>query len=348
MGQENRSARGGMFGACVVFILILALVHRRPAEMVAVDISNGAKPGKWPSRLNLLTWNIGYGAMGEEADFFMDGGRTVMPPNRATVLGHLTNIASVLRGNAEDVYLLQEVDRESHRSYELDEAALVASGLTGYSRSFAANHDVWFVPYPFTQPMGRVRSGLLSLGAYRPAEATRIQLPGSFPWPISSFALDRCALVWKLPRQDGKQWVVINIHLTAWDNKGEMRTQQLEYLRRYAVGEYQSGGYVIIGGDWNSVLPGVRLDQFPSTEKPSEYVKVLPQDAFPEGWHWGVAADYPTNRQASAPYVAGRTFVTTIDGFLTSPNVQVESVKAIPEQFRDSDHEPVTVSVVGN
>jgi len=105
---------------------------------------------------------------------------------------------------------------------------------------------------------------------------------------------------------------------------------------------------VIIGGDWNSVLPGVRLDQFSSTEKPSEYVKVLPQDAFPEGWHWGVATDHPTNRQASAPYVAGQTFVTTIDGFLASPNVEVESVKAIPEQFKDSDHEPDTVSVVGN
>ena len=99
----------------------------------------------------------------------------------------------------------------------MNELELITSGLKNFSYSFALNYDVEFLPYPFIRPTGRVRSGLLSLGDYRSREATRIQLPGAVRWPISAFALDRCLLVWRLPREDGKDWVVVNVHLAAWD-----------------------------------------------------------------------------------------------------------------------------------
>jgi endonuclease/exonuclease/phosphatase family metal-dependent hydrolase len=331
--------------ACVVFIVTLALTHHKPPPTLALAIDGSGSPGKWPHQLNLLTWNLGYAGTGEEADLFMEGGHDVIAKNKATVLRHLTNISKILRQYREDVYFLQEVDLRSRRTYQINELAYLADDFREFAYSFAFNYDVWFVPYPFTRPMGRVRSGLMTLGAYRPAEATRVQLPGSVAWPISAFVLDRCMLVWRLPREDGKEWVLINLHLSAWDAKGDIRDQELAFTKDFASKEYNLGNYVVIGGDWNSVLPGVRADQFPSRDKPSRYLKILSEAVFPKEWHWGIAPSHPSNRQVNAPYVPGKSFVTIIDGFLVSPNVRIESTGVLALDLKDSDHEPVTISV---
>jgi endonuclease/exonuclease/phosphatase family metal-dependent hydrolase len=141
--------------------------------------------------------------------------------------------------------------------------------------------------------------------------------------------------------------VLINLHLAAWDAKGDLRKQELAFLREFAITQYSQGSYVVIGGDWNAVLPGVRTDQFPSRDKPNRYLMTMPHDSFPSEWHWGVETSHPSNRQVSAPYEPGKTYVTVIDGFVASPNVRIESVEAIPLNFKDSDHEPVTISVTG-
>ncbi|MBZ5662150.1 MAG: endonuclease/exonuclease/phosphatase family protein [Acidobacteriia bacterium] len=331
--------------ACVVFVVALALAHRKPPPTLALAIERDGRTGKWPNQLNVLTWNLGYAGTGEEADFFLNGGHDVIAKNKATVLRHLTNISKTLRENPEDVYFLQEVDLQSRRTYQINELAFLAGSLWEFAYSFAFNHDVWFVPYPFTRPMGRVRSGLVTLGSYRPSEATRVQLPGSFIWPISAFGLDRCLLVWRLPREDGKEWVLINLHLSAWDPKGNIREQELTFINDFASREYNLGNFVVIGGDWNSVLPGVRLDQFPSQDKPSRYVKTLSQTVFPKEWHWGIETSHPSDRQINTPYVPGKTYLTIIDGFLVSPNVRIESTRVLALDFKDSDHEPVTISL---
>ncbi|MGA2483853.1 MAG: endonuclease/exonuclease/phosphatase family protein [Candidatus Acidiferrales bacterium] len=353
---------GGVLAATVLAILGLALAHRRPAKILPLRIEgrgsaaardraeggnrDSLKAGKWPSELSLMTWNLGYAGMGEEADFFMDGGHDVLAKDKATVVAHLENITDFLQQHPQDIYFLQEVDSDSRRSYYVDEFGGITGALSDYYYSSALNFDVRFLPYPFTQPIGRVRSGLLSLAAYQPAEAARFQLPGSFRWPVSSFNLDRCLLVWRLPREDGKEWVVMNVHLEAWDAGGGLKSQELEFLRNLAIGEYERGNYVIVGGDWNATLPGVRLDQFPSTSKLNQYNMTLPANFLPSGWRWGVDASRPSNRRSDAPYRPGENYVTVIDGFVVSPNVQILSVNTLALGFRDSDHEPVVMRVV--
>jgi endonuclease/exonuclease/phosphatase family metal-dependent hydrolase len=332
--------------AGVIAVLGLALAHRRPPKVLPLRVAGRGNASKWPAQLRLMTWNLGYAGMGAEADFFLDGGRSVLARDKPTVLAHVANFIHVLQQHPQDVYLLQEVDAPSRRSYYVPEVGLIAGALSGHYRSSALNFNVWFLPYPFTQPIGRVRSGLLSLGKYRPAEAARYQLPGSFRWPVSAFHLERCALLWRLPREDGKEWVVINIHLEAWDAGGNLRRLELAFLRDLAVAEYRRGSYVIVGGDWNATLPGVRPDRFPSERKADRYAVTVPPDFLPSGWSWGVDASCPSNRSAEAPYRPGGNYLTVIDGFLVSPNVQVVSVETLPLGFRDSDHEPVMLRVL--
>jgi len=336
----------GIVAAGIIVILGLALAHRRPPKVLSLRVEGCGNASKWPAQLKLMTWNLGYAGMGAEADFFLDGGRSVLAKDRPTVLTHVASFINVLEQHPQDIYLLQEVDAPSRKSYYVDEFGAITGALSGYWYSAALNFNVWFLPYPFTRPIGRVRSGLLSLGKYRLAEAARYQLPGSFPWPVSAFHLERCALLWRLPREDGKEWVVINVHLEAWDAGGSLRRKELAFLRDLAVAEYQRGSYVIVGGDWNATLPGVRPDRFPSERKADRYAVAMPPGLFPSGWSWGVDAARPSNRSAEAPYHPGKNYLTVIDGFLVSPNAQVVSVETLPLGFRDSDHEPVLVEVV--
>ena len=125
---------------------------------------------------------------------------------------------------------------------------------------------------------------------------------------------------------------MINAHLEAWD-KGEIRKQELTSLRHLAEREYLKGNFVVIGGDWNSVLPGVRLDQFPSKDKPGAHTMKLPEDFFPKDWQWGIARSHPSSRRCNTPYRCGQNYVTIIDGFLVSPNVSIDSVATVPRCF---------------
>lgn len=326
-----------------IFVLAFLVPRQTSGEL---PIDGECQQAAWQDHLTLLSWNLGYGGTGAEAAFFMDGGRDVLAKDRGTVLAHMRNIVTVLQQHPSDLYFLQEVDRDSRRTYGIDEGRLITASLKGRCSSYAVNHRVPFLPYPYTQPLGRITSGILSLAAYAPRASSRVQLPGSFEWPNSAFHLQRCLLISRLPRQDGKDWVAINLHLEAWD-EGGMRKAELTRLKEIAISEYERGNFVVIGGDWNSVLPGVELDQFPTKGKPNTHTMKLPQDLFPPGWRWGVSLARPTSRRNNIPYRHGESYVTTIDGFLVGPNVQVDAVEVLPLEFADSDHEPVTIALHG-
>ena len=292
-----------------------------------------------------MTWNLGYAGLGEEADFFMDGGNGVLAKNRATVAEHLRHINEVLGQEPKDIYLLQEVDIAWRRSYYFNEVQLFTRQTQRFYYSYALNYEVYFVPYPFTNPTGRVQSGILSLSKYKPTEAARLQLPGAMFWPVSAFVLDRCMLVWKLEQGDGQQWVIANLHLSSYDPGGKLRREQLAFVRGFAENEYSKGNAVILDGDWNKNLPGIRSDQFASEDRKPYFDFSLPAEFTPAGWHWATP-QAPTDRIDNKPYQPGKNYVTVIDDFLVSPNVQIESVATVPLEFRDSDHDPVVVDVV--
>lgn len=170
--------------------------------------------------------------------------------------------------------------------------------------TYALNHDVFFLPLPKMKPLGRVRSGMLALGRFRPAQAKRYQLQGSFPWPYRAFQMKRCLQVWKLPREDGANWTIIQLHLEAWD-AGNIRGPELEHLRELALREYEEGDYVILGGHWNAVLPGVPLSEF-TERKPGERTRLLKADFLPPGWTWAIDHSRPTNRSDQGPYDPGK------------------------------------------
>ena len=79
-----------------------------------------------PSVLNdslifsLLTWNIGYAGLDKDMDFFKDGGTKVITPEDKC-LENIAAIGNFLREMIPlTLFILQEVDKDSKRSYRIN------------------------------------------------------------------------------------------------------------------------------------------------------------------------------------------------------------------------------------
>lgn len=295
-----------------------------------------------PAQMSLVTWNIGYAGLGAEQDFFLDGGSHGWP-TREAVERYLAGIVRYLESDPADVVLLQEVDLSARRSHDINEAVRIAQALPTYAAVFAKNYDVVFVPVPIRSPMGQVKSGLMTLARWRPSAAERHALPGRYNFLVQLAQLDRAFILTRFPAPDGHDWVVINTHNSAYD-AGQLREQQLGYIKGVMTREYAKGNYVVVGGDWNLVLPGVDPEgPYPHTEpRPAGYLP-FPTDWTPAGWRWVYDASVPSNRSVSRPWRPGENYTTVIDGFLVSPNVEVLEAHTENLHFAYSDHNPVRV-----
>ena len=306
------------------------------------------------STVRLLTWNLGYGGLGNEdfffynkGDFFwteMGGVRMTKERVRANVTGQTTLVGNT----AADLYLLQEVDTAARRSHDVNMLAELRDSRPGFVTAFAPNFKSDRVPIPLFQPWdhyGYVTGGLTSLSRYVPKVSTRIQLPGEFPWPTKLFQLDRCALRQVFPTASGKDLVVYNVHLSAYDKGGGIRRQQIEALRAAVLADYEKGDYVIVGGDWNQLPPGFNWFSFNPTVKKIELPASISFDFMPLGWKFVYDPSVATNRESDLPYDNHRTRRTLIDYYLISPNLKIETIKGLDQSFLYSDHQPVYLEV---
>ena len=117
--------------AAVLFLGVSWIAEYRPDARETV-IYDTAEPVFLPDTLTVLSWNIGYAGLGDDMDFFYDGGKRVRDSRRRT-LENLRTIVAELRKADADIMLLQEVDCDSHRSYGIREvdslrAAFPANG----------------------------------------------------------------------------------------------------------------------------------------------------------------------------------------------------------------------------
>lgn len=291
----------------------------------------------------LLTWNLGYGGLGQDMDFFYDGGKKVRPLKPA-VEKNLDKIESFLARQTDvDFFLLQEVDQNSKRSYAANETQRIKALFPGFFPGFGKNYDVFFVPVPLLDPMGRVLSGIFSLSRFEPVSIDRFSLPGTYQWPQGLFMLDRCFLAARYRLDTGKDLLIVNTHNEAYDD-GSQRKQQLAYLKEFLIQEYEKGNHVLVGGDWNQCPPKFNPG-FKANLMDNKNRLDIDPDYLP-GWKWAYDQGIPTNRRVNAPYDPKTTLTTVIDFFLLSPNIELKDVQGIHLDFEHSDHNPVKLVMI--
>jgi endonuclease/exonuclease/phosphatase family metal-dependent hydrolase len=331
------------------FIVYAMVSDYKPGEKELIFHSD--KPSVLDDSLcySFLTWNIGYAGLDKDMDFFYDGGTRAITPE-INCRENISGIGDFLSGNDTiDFIYIQEIDKNSKRSYRIDEYENISKLLPDYNPFFATNYDVFFVPLPPAKPMGKVLSGIATYSKYIPESSTRYSLPGNFGFPVQLFQLDRCFMVNRYRIENGKELVLINTHNEAFDKDGKIRMAQMERLREFVLNEYNSGNYIIAGGDWNQYPPGF-IPSFPGNKGFTGQVgnfnlKGLELDFMPTEWKWIYDPAIPSFRTVMTAYNPATTPTSVCDIFLISPNINPVSVKCHHLGFANSDHNPVIMQV---
>ena len=165
------------------------------------------------------------------------------------------------------------------------------------------------------------------------------------PSVLETLPLEEAHCCARLPiAGSNREWVIVNIHLAAFDKEAVIRRRQLADIIRFAKQEYAKGNAVVVGGDWNMEF---ERDRFPhrTAIKDRFWLHDFPLGDLPRGWNAAFDSSIPSVRTAHKPYVAGENYVTVVDGFIVSPEVEVEEIRAIDRSFRHSDHQPVFASL---
>ncbi len=329
-------------GALALIIIYAEFSAYRPKEKTTIEVNE--TPGQIPdsASLSFLTWNIGYCGLDKDMDFFYDGGKKVFTP-KMQCAKNLSAVMKFLKSNDSiDFIFLQEIDRKSRRSYDIDEYAMLTNHLKFGSAAFAINYKVFFVPVPLTSPMGKVLSGISTLSKIIPSSAVRYAFPGKYGFPKQLFMLNRCFMVNRYPIKNGKELLVINTHNEAFD-PGSIRKAQMEFLKDFITTEYNKGNYIIAGGDWNQAPQGF-IPEF-RDYKVNTGQMAIPSDYLSAEWKWVYDNKTPSNRSVLAAWDPASTTTTVIDYFIISPNIKEISVKCIDLGFENSDHNPVLMKV---
>lgn len=368
--MPHRETGGGFLKKAVKRILIITLVlfvvlgayvfyvfhtYYRLPDNLTLEVSRNGENTYFDEDFGLreggdyliLTYNIGFGAYRKDFSFFMDGGKSSWAKDEESVIAGVSAMAEIINDVSPDFILLQEVDRGSTRSYQVDELEILNQFIKGYYYDFAQNYDSPFLFFPPWQPHGASVSGLVTYSREGFKDTRRRSLPISESF--SKFVdLDRCYSISRIPTENDRQLCIYNMHMSAYGSSDEIRAGQLAMLYGDMEADYKKGNYVICGGDFNHDLKTQTQENAP------EWAYPFPRESLPEGFSMAIDSANPSDvahnscRNANEPYQEGRTYTVTLDGFIVSDNMEVNFYQNMDWGYEYSDHDPVLMQFILN
>lgn len=326
-----------------LFFTISALLEHKPEPLEEAIYYPALEPqpeSTLPDTLKFMTWNIGYAGLGDNMTFFMDGGKDIRDTKERTE-ENLHQIIEAIKVEKPDIVLLQEVDINSHRTYNINQAQILQEEFPQYHIYFAANLKSWFIPIPIKEPIGKTHSGVAIMTRFPADSAIRHQYPSKFPWPERMFNLKRCLLEAHFTLSDGQEFIVGNTHCSAFDD-GSMRREEAEYLYRLLKSE--KGGRYIVGGDWNMYPKGYKPSEKELNDK-NFVVQQLPSDSLETIGVFSYNINRYTARYNDKPYDKETSTKTLIDFFFHSENISIDNLNTLEMEFKSSDHNPVVATI---
>ena len=337
-------------------IYVVAQYNRIADNLDIATTANQDRELRAGVEYSIVTYNIGFGAYTHDFDFFLDSGKMKngkkvsgsgsKAKDKETVLTNTNGaIKSVADDGDYDFLMFQEVDTDSTRSHHVNQYHMLAEAF-GKDRgsAFAVNFHSAYLLYPFHDPHGQSNAGIATFSKYNIESNVRRQYPLDTGF-AKFFDLDRCFMVSRLPVQNGKYLTLINSHMSAYDEGGKIREEQLALLNHVLEEEKKAGNYVIVGGDFNHDIVN-SLNKFPTEQEVPEWVFQLQDSDLAEGYSFAAADEVATCRSTDMPYVKGKNYTVVLDGFIVSDNIKVNGKRNIDTDFVYSDHNPATMEFV--
>lgn len=339
----------------MLFILVFASYlaylffsyHRLPDNQ-AIEIKQAQKAtneNNDKKEYKITTFNIGYAANPHNYSFFMDGGKYARGFSKQNVAQNLAGIIKQVKQTQADFVLLQEVDSDATRSYHIPQEKNIMKAMPEMNAAFALNYDSAYLFYPFTEPIGKSQSGLLTLSRETIHKSTRYQLP--IETNLNKFTDYDRAFTISLIATQPKPLALINVHLSAFTKDQSIQAAQIKKLAKYMQLYQQKGYAVIVGGDYNHDVLGDTPSLFGTKKQTLTWTHPFPKADLPAGFTLVnqdiVAAKIPSVRANDRPFTKD-SYVNLVDGFIVSADIQVKHLKVWDYHFQYSDHNPVTMT----
>jgi len=333
------------------YVIYISAQYYRIEDFQTIEINNNqSSKVALGEELTIATYNIGFGAYSKDFSFFMDSGETLdgkvlngtgsRAKNKEEVIKNTTGAVSTIVNQNVDFALFQEVDTSAHRSYFYNQYKHIQDNFQNYSSSLSLNFHSAYLFYPLTNPHGKVDAGIATLSKYKITSATRRSFPIDESFPTKFFDLDRCLQVTRLPIENSdKELVLINLHMSAYDEGGQIRAKQVELLNEILLEEKNNGNYVVVGGDFNHDIANSK-SLFETNRKKADWVYTLENSDLTEGYRFVANTNTSTCRSTDGPYIKGESYEVVIDGFICSDNIETISISNIDTDYEYSDHNP--------
>lgn len=339
------------------YVGYMSAQYYRIDDKVEINTENNARvSAATQETFTITTYNIGFGAYDHDFSFFMDSGemkdgeqvsgKYSRAQSEDIVKMNTAGALNVLKNLNTDFYFLQEVDTNATRSYYINQKDLIEAEMSSYGSIFGLAFHSAYLIYPFDEPHGSVESGLLTLSSYEVSSNTRRQYPIDNSFITKFTDLDRCFVITRIKVKNDKELVLINSHMSAYDEGGKIRAKQLEVLNQVLQEEYEKGNYIVVGGDFNHDIAN-SAHMFDSQQVTPEWVYSLSDDDLTEHFSFVQAENktqVPTCRSSDIPYTKGVNYTAILDGFLVSDNITAVA-ENVDTDFEYSDHNPVKVTI---
>mgnify|MGYP000318397942 FL=1 len=196
------------------------------------------------SIFSIVTYNIGY-LSGMTNNLAVESPKELFDTNLAKVVSETKKVNP-------DIMAFQEIDFDASRSYHVNQQEEISKIGFNYGAE-TINWDEHYLPFPYwpiSMHYGKVVSGQSIVSKYPLKDQKRIVLArvANEPFYRGVFYLERLAQVVKVDL-NGKEVVVINIHLEAFDK--ETRVKQFEEVIK-TFNRYKNRYPTILLGDFNS------------------------------------------------------------------------------------------------
>jgi endonuclease/exonuclease/phosphatase family metal-dependent hydrolase len=308
--------------------------HSSQEQVIHVEPEGMVNNEEFPSVLKIQTWNLAF-LYGEGSE-----GTGYVPKNKAFFETQLNTLVNEIKASAPDIICLQEIDFESSRSSDINQAQYLAIKAAYPYVAEAVSWDAHYIPFPYwplSGQFGRMKSGGAVLSKYPIVSHTvhLLKKPQGQPWWYNLFYLHRYFQEVTIELGD-KKINLINLHLEAFDKID--RKSQIQEL----VSKVKSQKIDFIAGDFNMIPESAsKKSKFANDsddyENDSSYVEmskaglleVIPESIYSldEVRYFTFPASHPDRR---------------LDYIFYGPNLKMIKAEVLPSAL--SDHLPLRAS----
>ena len=330
--------------ALAIYVTYIFIAFKRQEDNINIEtVNNVQQTASADDEFRILTWNIGFGAYTPDFYYRDDGGEMTRAASESAVYENIDNMLAVINEYNPHFIFLQEVDMHSTRTFYVDEMEYIQNNMADYAFAASINYNSPYYIYPFDSPLGKTKCGTITLSSTNVESTLRRSLPVDETF-LRMMDVDRSYTVSRIPLDNGKTLCLYNTQLSDSTYGDEVYVLQMQMLMEDMQKEYENGNYVICGGDFTRDLLGNASEIFPAEEEDNKWSDPFPSETLWESFALYASDNAPTARSTFEPYNEGSSFVSVVDGFLVSDNINVESCENLDLNFAYSDHNPVVLN----